>query len=45
MRFFLLLVAFIVAGALLMTRPVQHKYSNVPGQDHPYCPPDPRECD
>lgn len=21
-----------------------HKYSNVPGQDHPYCPPDPKEC-
>lgn len=20
-------------------------YSNVTGQNHPYCPPDPRECD
>jgi hypothetical protein len=20
-------------------------YSSVPGQNHPYCPPDPRDCD
>lgn len=31
-------------GTKLYTMATHHKYSDVPGMDHPYCPPDPREC-
>jgi hypothetical protein len=34
----------IAATGFYLSRPVHHKYSDIPGQDHPYCPPDPKEC-
>ena len=43
-RWFWLLWALLLVVWLLSGCSPTHKYSDVPGQDHPYCPPDPREC-
>lgn len=40
--FLVVLCGTIAIGAGLLHS--VHKYSDIPGQDHPYCPPDPREC-